>query len=143
MKTTSDAVRTDDRQKTNCRHIRILLVEDDAILALVEKMLLEGQGFEVRTTDTGEEAVSIARGDAQVSVILMDVDLGRGIDGLEAARLILAERDVPIIFLSNTVDPDVLSQAREKPFHGLIPKIPHASFLSSLIRNVLFEHESR
>jgi len=143
MRTASNAVRTDYCPGTDSGHIRVLLVEDDAILTLAEKMLLEGEGFEVRTANTGEDAVSIAMSDAQVSIILMDVDLGRGIDGLEAARLILAGRDLPIIFLSNSANPEVRSLAFEKPFHGLVAKVPQSTVLSQLIRNAISDHESR
>ena len=73
----------------------ILLVEDEAIIALLHKKKLNKYGFDVVTADTGEKAVEIVRSDAPVDLILMDINLGDGIDGTEAAEIILKIRNIP------------------------------------------------
>ncbi|MCA1755681.1 MAG: response regulator [Spirochaeta sp.] len=90
----------DERKKT------ILLVEDEALLAMAEKQRLEKSGYVVVHVLTGEAAVAAALNvDSRPDLVLMDSDLGGGIDGTEASRQILNEIDIPVVFLSShTVD---------------------------------------
>lgn len=67
----------------------ILLVEDNAILALAEQALIARGGMDVLIARSGEQAIGIVADDPTVDLVLMDVDLGRGIDGTEAAARIL------------------------------------------------------
>ena len=55
----------------------ILLVEDEALIALAERKLLERSGYHVLTAKTGEAAVEITRTTAGIDLILMDIDLLR------------------------------------------------------------------
>jgi len=59
----------------------ILLVEDQRVIALVEKALLEKAGYTVQVVEAGKEAVRVALGSSEIDLILMDIDLGPGIDG--------------------------------------------------------------
>jgi CheY-like chemotaxis protein len=68
----------------SCVKRSILLVEDEAIIALAEKSGLEARGFSVRHVMSGEEAVRVALGPDAPELVLMDLDLGRGIDGTAA-----------------------------------------------------------
>ena len=70
----------------------ILPVEDESFIALNEKMTLENYGYTVRTANTGEKAVEIVESNP-------DIDLGKGIDGTEAAEKILEKHDFPLSFL--------------------------------------------
>jgi len=79
----------------------ILLVEDEIIIALAEAYSLRRAGYEVIETRTGEEAVRRATEEPRIDLVLMDIGLGPGIDGIEAARRILLARDLPIIFLTS------------------------------------------
>ena len=72
----------------------LLLVEDESIIAMLESRQLGEFGYGVLTAGTGEEAVEPVRG-KPVDLILMDIDLGPGIDGTEAAEKILRDRDIP------------------------------------------------
>jgi CheY-like chemotaxis protein len=78
----------------------ILLVEDEAIIALDICLKLRQAGYGiVATAATGEEAAAIALG-SRPAVILMDNHLAGRIDGIEAALQIRAGSDVPIIFMT-------------------------------------------
>ena len=69
---------------------RILIVDDHQLAREGLRAVLEQSGFEIAgVAGTGEEAVAMA-GDLAPDVILMDVRLGDGIDGLEATRQIVA-----------------------------------------------------
>jgi two-component system, sensor histidine kinase and response regulator len=98
-----------DLQKT------ILLVEDKASAATNVTEQLQRFGYRVITVNTGEEAVEFATGDIQPDIVLMDIVLGKGIDGIEAAKQILAQRSIPIIFLSSDLDADTMEK-----MHGII-----------------------
>ena len=77
----------------------ILLVEDNSITAKLEKKELEKAGYIVHHAETGEKAIeSVLEKNLHADLILMDIDLGEGIDGTEAAEKILASKDLPVVF---------------------------------------------
>lgn len=101
----------------------ILLVEDEAIIALAEKRTLEGFGYQVRVAYTGEDAVDRALdGDSATDLVLMDIDLNNGIDGTEAARRILKKKNVPIVFLTSHAERDVVEKVRGITRYGYVIK---------------------
>jgi PAS domain S-box-containing protein len=100
----------------------ILLVEDEAILALAEAASIRDSGYAVIVADSGENAVALALDDAAISLVLMDIDLGRGIDGTEAARRILAERNIPIVFLTSHSERSMVERVRGITRYGYVIK---------------------
>lgn len=112
----------------------ILLVEDEAIIALAQKAGLEARGFRVRHVLNGEEAVRVALGPEAPELVLMDIDLGRGIDGTEAARRILAERDLPIVFLSSHTEPEIVDRTEAIGSYGYVVKNSGMTVLEASIR---------
>jgi len=80
---------------------RILVVDDEAIVGLVAKKALESRGYAVDRVTTGEEAVAAFEDGGAYELVVLDVELGAGIDGIEAARRITATRDVAIVFNSS------------------------------------------
>jgi CheY-like chemotaxis protein len=100
----------------------ILLVEDDFLIALSERLDLETNGYRVIEAHCGEDAVAIAvSGDEKIDLILMDVNLGRGMDGIESAKEILKRRDLPILFLT---------AQRECDFRGRIETVSYCGFVN-------------
>lgn len=106
---------TDKRKK-------ILLVEDESLIALMESELLESGGYEVITALTGEKALEIFEQDHSIDLVLMDIDLGKGIDGAETARRMLAIRDVPVVFISSHTEPEILAKTEAITSYGYIVK---------------------
>ncbi|MFO7782547.1 MAG: PAS domain S-box protein [Spirochaetia bacterium] len=100
----------------------LLLVEDEAIIALGEKRILERNGFEVRTVHSGEKAISAVAENPDIDLILMDIDLGEGIDGPEAAQRILASHDIPIVFLTSHTEPEYVDRVKEITGYGYVVK---------------------
>lgn len=101
----------------------ILLVEDESIIALMETKTLERFGYRVVAEPSGEAAVKRAcdtGGD--IDLILMDIDLGAGIDGTEAARRVLSQRNLPIIFLTSHSEREQVEKVRGITRYGYVIK---------------------
>ncbi len=100
----------------------ILLVEDEAIVALNEKAILERADYSVEATSTGEAAVALMEHRTDIDLILMDIDLGTGIDGTQAAAAILLVRDLPIVFLTSHSEKDMVDRAKGITRYGYVLK---------------------
>jgi len=101
---------------------RILLVEDEFLIAMMETKTLEGNGYEVVHAGNASSAIERSRSDPAFDLVLMDIDLGKGMDGTEAATLILAERDVPLAFLSSHSERSIVERTEGISSYGYILK---------------------
>ena len=121
----------------------ILLVEDDAVTGLAEKMMLEKHGYSVITAMSGSRAIEIAL-NSKIDLILMDIDLGGDIDGNRAAQEILSNKNIPVVFLTAHVEREMVEKVREITRYGYALKNSGEFVLISSIEMVfeLFEaHE--
>lgn len=101
---------------------RIVVVEDEAIVAMDIKMRLLKLGYEVsRIVSTGEDAV-IAAEQLRPDLVLMDISLKGSMLGTEAAQKIHAVLDIPIIFLTAYADDKTLDGAKTAEPFGYITK---------------------
>jgi PAS domain S-box-containing protein len=100
----------------------ILIVEDDYITAVLQKKNLEKYGYNVIMANTGETAIETVNNASDIDLILMDINLGDGIDGTEAASLILNKRDVPLVFLSSHTEPEVVNKTEKITSYGYLVK---------------------
>jgi len=112
----------------------ILLVEDEALIAVSEKKALEKRGYEVIVAYSGEIAVEKARQGETIDIVLMDIDLGAGIDGAEAAKLILRGRTLPIVFLSNHLEPEIVEKSEKITSYGYVVKSSSITVLDASIK---------
>lgn len=100
----------------------ILLVEDMAIIAMAEANTLKKNGYSVIIAGNGNEAIKIASENSNLDLILMDIDLGKGMDGTEAAQIILKNQDVPIVFLSNHTEKEIVDKTEKITSYGYVVK---------------------
>jgi len=112
----------------------LLLVEDEAVIALAEEMALTRLGYNVETAISGETAVEMVKGRPDFDLVLMDVDLGRGVDGTEAAELILKIRDIPIVFLSSHTEPEIVEKTEKITSYGYVVKDSNTAVLDASIK---------
>jgi len=113
----------------------ILLVEDEALIALQEARLLQKEGYTVIQAYTGEEAVAVVKGtQSAIDLILMDINLGAGMDGAQAAQEILKEQDIPIVFLSAHTEPEVVEKTEKITSYGYVVKNTGATVLAASIK---------
>src|SRR5256885_2835330 len=101
--------------------VRILIAEDETIIRLDLRDLLERTGHEVvAEARDGEEAVALARvHDPELAI--MDVRMRR-LDGIEAAKRMLAERPIPIVMLTAYGQEELVSRAVEAGVFGYLVK---------------------
>lgn len=121
---------------TVAEELKVLLVEDEAITAMVIETQLRKAGYRVAGHATsGEEAVSLAA--KQVfHVVLMDIRLAGDMDGIEAARRIAKSRRTPIVFMTGYQDEETRRRAAElTPFAYLVKPVS-GDDLASLLAGV-------
>lgn len=122
----------------------ILLVEDEAVTARIETHKLTSYGYRVKHTQTGEHAVDmVCRQGEPVDLILMDIDLGAGIDGTEAARRILQNRDIPVVFLSSHTELEIVEKTEKITSYGYVVKQSGITVLDASIKMAFKLHDSK
>ena len=101
--------------------MRILIAEDETIIRLDLRSTLEEAGFEVcAEARNGEEAVELARAEGP-DLAILDVKMPK-LDGIEAARRILAERPIPVVMLTAFDQQELVSRAVEAGVFGYLVK---------------------
>lgn len=118
------------------RNLRVLVVEDEGLVAAGLKGQLEDIGHQVLgLAKDAEEAVRLAS-KLQPDLIMMDIRIP-GTDGIEAARAILAQEAVPIVFLTAYPDEDFVRRAGDAGAMAYLLKPVNESTLRSTIEVAL------
>lgn len=120
--------------------VRVLVVEDEAIIAKDLQWRLEGMGYEVPyVAASGEEAVAKTL-ELSPDLVLMDIMLLGTMDGIEAADRIRSQANIPIIYLTAYADDEILERAKiTEPFGYLVKPIGDRE-LHSNIEITLYKH---
>lgn len=100
----------------------VLLVEDEQIIATQEASVLEKYGYSVTVVSSGEEALDRIVTGYPVDIVLMDIDLGPGIDGTLAARRILNTREIPVVFLTAHQEREMVDKVKGITRYGYVLK---------------------
>ncbi len=100
----------------------ILLVEDEAIIAMATGNKLGSFGFGTITAYSGEQAIEKVREQRNIDLVLMDIDLGKGISGPQAAQEILSLRTIPIVFLTSHAEREMVERVRGITRYGYVLK---------------------
>jgi two-component system, response regulator PdtaR len=110
-----------DSVPTDAPPLRVLIAEDETIIRLDLRDLLERAGHEVcAEARDGEEAVALAQSE-QPELAILDVKMPR-LDGIEAARRILADRPIPIVMLTAYGQEELVARAVEAGVFGYLVK---------------------
>ena len=112
---------------------RILIVEDESIIALDIKTSLQHAGYIIAgVASSGEEAIALAHSQ-QPDLILMDIRLRGPIDGIEAAQKIREQQSCPVVFLTAHTDSQTLDRAKlTDPFGYLTKPFEDHSLLTTI-----------
>ncbi len=101
---------------------KILVVDDELIIANGIKSKLNQIGYDnVHIAVTGEEAVRTAF-ETSPSAIIMDIKLGDGMDGIEAAEMICSKQKIPILYITGYSDKSLCERAKHTNPYSYILK---------------------
>ncbi|GLH74258.1 hypothetical protein GETHLI_27600 [Geothrix limicola] len=118
---------------------QILIVEDEAIVAMDLKLHLQDLGYGVAgLASTGEDAI-VQAARLRPTLVLMDISLGAGMDGIEAARQVQA-LGMPVVFLTAFADETTLARAKDSAPYGYLLKPFDERSLHSTIEMALYRH---
>lgn len=121
---------------------RIMIVEDERIVAKDLQFRLQGLGYQVAAmASEGHDAIDKA-GATRPNLVLMDIRLENGMDGIEAAEQIRNELDIPVVFLTAYADQATLARAKITEPFGYILKPFEERELQSTIEIALYRHKA-
>ncbi|MBC8414212.1 response regulator [bacterium] len=101
---------------------RILIVEDEAIIAMELESQLQSLGYEVTSiVDTGVKAIEKAEAD-KPELIIMDIRIKGGMDGIDTAEVIRNRFGIPVIFLTSYADEENINRAKLSIPYGYLIK---------------------
>lgn len=104
-------------QKVSRESRKILIVEDDNLQQIMLERILNKMGHTViGSSSKGSQAIESALRIGAVDLILMDINLADDVDGIEAAKEISKHRDVKLIFITSSEDPNYLKRAGETDY---------------------------
>ncbi|HLH43013.1 MAG TPA: response regulator [Bryobacteraceae bacterium] len=120
---------------------KILIVEDDGIVAEDISESLRRLGYEHTAVAHAAEAALCAALDMKPDLVLMDVKLKGGLDGIQTAERIRKRLRVPIVYLTANADPETLQRAKLTEPFGYLLKPYNAQELQSTIEMALFKSQ--
>ena len=101
---------------------RILIVEDDPIIAHDLSLLLQKKGFQiVAVAHRADKAIDLLS-KQNVDLAILDIHLGSGETGIDVARFIKTKFKIPYIFLTSFSDAETLQAAQEQGPYGYLVK---------------------
>jgi len=123
------------------RPLRVQIVEDERIVALDLRSGLEQLGFDVVGIASNEpDAVRMAE-TTRPDLVLMDIHLDDGSDGISAARQIRERLSVPVVFLTAYGEPETLTRAAEAAPYGYLLKPFELRELNATVRMALVRRQ--
>ncbi len=121
---------------------KVMIVEDEMILARNIEMKLEKMGYQPSgIADSGEEAVAILDKDPSIDLILMDIVIKGEKDGIQTAGEIQARFDIPVVYLSAYSDENTFKRAEISNPFGYILKPVGDRELSIALEIALYKHD--
>ncbi|HUX41624.1 MAG TPA: PAS domain S-box protein [Rectinemataceae bacterium] len=123
----------------------LLLVEDEAIIGMAESKKLKAEGYEVILVTDGETAIETVGAKRDIDLVLMDINLGEGMDGTEAAQRILSRHDLPLLFLSSHTEKEIVQKTEQITNYGYVVKNSSITVLDASIKMAfkLFEAQRK
>jgi CheY-like chemotaxis protein len=124
--------------------LRTLHVEDNAEVRSIVKYFLRKKRIHVDAAETGHDALQLAQSE-HYDVIIMDVNLGEGMDGIETTRLLRGlsnTKDVPIIAVTANLTSNIREHCLEAGMDAFLPKPFQKEDLLNTIRHVMEKRAS-
>jgi PAS domain S-box-containing protein len=120
---------------------RILVVEDEGIVALNLRRSLAGLGYEViGVAATAADALELAS-TGRPDLVLMDIHIRGNVDGIDAAVRLREQGGAPVVFLTAYADEGTVERARRAAPYGYLVKPFSAPELRTTIETALHRHQ--
>ena len=120
---------------------RILIVEDEKIVAMDVRNMLENLGYSVPAiAASGEEALEKIE-ETKPDLVLMDIMLENSMDGVEATHEIRTRYTIPVVYVTAYADENTLERAKATAPYGYILKPFEEKELHTTIQIALYKHE--
>lgn len=120
---------------------KILIVEDEGIIAMDIRRQLEGFGYQVvATAFSGGQAITLAN-QHKPDLVMMDIVLKGEMDGISAAQAIVESLRIPVIFLTAYSDSATLARAKATGAYGYLVKPFRPDELHASIEVALYKHQ--
>lgn len=121
----------------------ILIVEDEDLVARDIQRILKNFGYETIIANTGRDAVEIVDHEPKIDLILMDLQMKKGMNGAETAQEILNKHDLPILFLSSHTEPEIVEKTENISSYGFVVKNSGETVLLISIKMAFRLYESK
>ncbi len=117
---------------------KVLIVEDEGIVSLDLKSTLSNFGdIESEIAFTAEDAIKKIKKN-KPDLVLMDIGLKGKIDGIEAARIVINDHKIPVVFLTGFADSNTEKKANSIPHSGYMTKPVDEDNLKKIVNDILF-----
>jgi CheY-like chemotaxis protein len=115
----------------------IMVVEDEGVVSIDIRNMLQRAGYSIAAVAfKGEEAIMKAE-QSKPDLILMDIGLKGGMDGIETAKKIRDRFHIPVVFLTGFADDHTMAKAREVDPSGFIIKPISEAELNKILNDIL------
>lgn len=123
------------------RNLKILIVEDEKIIAKDIESTIKRLGYEsAGIVSNAEDAIKKA-GEMKPGLVLMDITLKGGTDGIEAAKIINDTFDIPVVYLTAHQDEDTIERSMFTNSYGFITKPLDDRDINSAINAAIYRYD--
>ena len=130
-----------NRERARAGPAKVLIVEDEALVAKNLRAGLESFGYEVvGIAETGETALAVAT-KTSPELVLMDIGLPGSISGVEAARAIWDQLQIPVVYLTAYTDLETLNAVKTTENYGYVAKPVHMEAVRAAVELALSRRE--
>lgn len=119
---------------------RVLVVEDERIIALTLRRMLEDRGYTVVGTATSAQGAVRKAKSASPDVVLMDIHLEGPTDGISAAKQIESDSGLPIVFLTAYSEDETIRRASECNAYSYLVKPVQSAELHATLQLAIAKH---
>ena len=102
--------------------VRVLIVEDDMIIALALKQIILGHGWECAAVCNDAQSAFDHFEHGSADIVFMDISIRGMIDGIDAAEILLSRHGVHVIFLTSYSNPETVSRISASEPYGYVLK---------------------
>ena len=123
-----------DVERSTDDPVKILIVEDDAIIAMDMEQVLKGKGYKVvGRVDRGEKALVVVE-EKKPDIVLMDINIKGSINGIDVAKILLNDIHIKVIYVTAYSDVNMKERAFETEPVGYLIKPVRETELIDMIR---------